>query len=86
MRLIVGLVGLIVLFALLVRALPSQWALPLYVLFLVITVAFTGWERRRIAARREQLERELDVERRDFKRRRKERHDRQDAAPPESGR
>ncbi len=85
MRLIVGLIALLLLFALLVRALPSQWALPLYVLFLVITIAFTGWERRRISARREALERELEAERRDLDRRQRKRRGSQDAAPPESG-
>lgn len=85
MRLLVGLLVLIVIFALLVRAVPSQWAIPLYVLFLALTIAFTGWERRRIAARREQLERELDAERRDFNRRQKKRRTSQEAAPPDSG-
>lgn len=84
MRLLVGLLVLIVIFALLVRALPPQWALPLYVLFLALTIAFTGWERRRIAARREQLERELDAKRRDFNRRQKKRSASQEAAPPDS--
>lgn len=85
MRLIVGLIGLILIFALLVRALPSQWALPLYLLFLVLTIAFTGWERRRISARRQELERELEAERRDLDRRQRKRRSSQDAAPPESG-
>lgn len=85
MKLIVGLIALILLFALLVRALPSQWALPLYVLFLVITIAFTGWERRRISARRQQLERDLEAERRDFDPRKKKRRSAQDEAPPDSG-
>lgn len=85
MRLIVGLLALILLFALLVRALPSSWAIPLYVLFLAITIAFTGWERRRISARREELKRELQAERRDFDRRQKKRRSNPDEAPPELG-
>lgn len=85
MRLIVVLIALILLFALLVRVVPSQWALPLYVLFIVITIAFTGWERRRIAARRRQLERDLEAERRDFDLRQKSRRVEQDAPPLDSG-
>lgn len=74
MRLLVGLVGLVLLFALLVRVMPAHWALPLYVLFVVLTIAFTGWERRRIGERRQQLERELHKERLDYaKRQRRER-------------
>lgn len=72
MRLLAGLVALIALFAFLVRVLPAPWALPLYILFVILTVALTGWERRRIAARRQQLERELHKERLDFSRRRQE--------------
>ena len=72
MRLIVGLVGLILLFALLVRVMPASWALPLYALFVAVTIAFTGWERRRLADRRRQLERQLHKERMDFGRRQKE--------------
>lgn len=63
MRLIVGLVLLIAVFAVLARLLPSAWAIPLYVLFLVITVVFTLRERRRIAERRDELKRDLQKER-----------------------
>ena len=63
MRLIVGLVLLVAAFAVLARLLPSAWAVPLYVLFLVITVAFTLRERRRIAERRDELKRDLQKER-----------------------
>lgn len=73
MRLIIGLAGLFALFALLVRALPTAWTLPLYLLFVVLTIAFTGWERRRISQRRRQLEQQLDRERMDFARRHSER-------------
>lgn len=59
MRLILGLVVLIGLFAVLVRLLPASWGLPLYVLFLVATISFVVRERRAIGARRKQLEREL---------------------------
>lgn len=73
MRLILGLSALILFFALLVRAMPAAWALPLYILFVAITIAYTGWERRRIAERRRQLERQLVEERRDFRQRQEER-------------
>lgn len=63
MRLIVGLVLLVAAFAILARLLPPAWAIPLYVLFLVITVAFTLRERRRISERREELKRDLQKER-----------------------
>lgn len=69
MRLILGLAALFVLFALLVRAMPTAWTLPLYLLFVVTTIAFTGWERRRISQRRRQLEQQLHQERMDFARR-----------------
>ncbi len=59
MRLILGLVVLVGLFAVLVRLLPPSWGLPLYVLFLVVTILFVVRERRAIAERRLQLEREL---------------------------
>jgi uncharacterized membrane protein YfcA len=58
-RLILGLVILVGLFALLVRLLPSSWGLPLYVLFLIVTILFVVRERRAIAERRKRLEREL---------------------------
>ncbi|HZD10303.1 MAG TPA: hypothetical protein VE553_03095 [Candidatus Binatia bacterium] len=66
MRLLSVLVALILLFALLVRMMPPAWSLPLYMLFLVLTVAFTGWERRRIGERRRKLQRKLEKEHRDF--------------------
>ncbi len=59
MHLILGLVVLVGLFAVLVRLLPPSWGLPLYVLFLVVTILFVVRERRAIAERRLQLEREL---------------------------
>jgi hypothetical protein len=73
MRLIIGLAGLFVLFALLVRAMPTAWTLPLYLLFVVLTIAFTGWERRRISQRRRQLEQKLHQEKMDLARRQRER-------------
>lgn len=85
MRLLVGLIVLILLFALLVRGVPARWALPLYVLFVIMTIAFTGWERRRIARRRQQLERQLEEERRELDRRRTRRYTDQDTLPPDSG-
>lgn len=63
LRLIVGLVLLVAAFAVLARLLPASYAVPLYVLFLVITVAFTWHERRRIGLRREELSRALQKER-----------------------
>lgn len=63
MRLLGGLAVLIIVFAVLVRLLPPAWAVPLYLAFLLLTIAFTAWERRRIAARRRQLERDLHKER-----------------------
>lgn len=59
MHLILGLVVLVGLFAVLVRLLPPSWGLPLYVLFLVVTILFVVRERQAIAERRLQLEREL---------------------------
>lgn len=73
MRLIIGLAGLFVLFALLVRATPSAWALPLYLLFVVLTIAFTGWERRHITQRRRRLEQQLQKERKEYAARQGER-------------
>lgn len=73
MRLIIGLAVLIASFALVVRFMPPHWALPLYVLFVALTVAYTGWERRRIAERRRQLQRELHKERMDFGRQQSQR-------------
>lgn len=59
MRLILGLVVLVGLFALLVRLLPPSWGMPLYIVFLAVTILFVVRERRAIAERRSQLEREL---------------------------
>lgn len=73
MRLLAGLGVLIILFAVLVRSLPPAWAIPLYFTFVLLTIAFTGWERRRISERRRRLERELQKERMDASRRPKER-------------
>ena len=75
MRFLLGLVALVLLFAMLVRIMPPAWALPLYVLFLVLTIAFTGWERRRIGERRRKLQRELEEEHRDFDRRQGQQQD-----------
>lgn len=72
MRLLAGLVVLIVVFAILVRIVPADWGLVLYVTFVILTIAFTGWERRRIAERRRRLRRELEQERMKFGRRQKE--------------
>lgn len=72
MRLLVGLVALIALFALLVYTMPGSWALPLYILFVALTIAYTGWERRRIAQKRSKLERQLLQERREFAQRQKQ--------------
>lgn len=63
LRLIAGLVLLVAFFAVLARLLPPAWAVPLYVLFLVITVAFTLRERRRLSERRDELKRDLQKER-----------------------
>ncbi len=80
MRLLAGLAGLIILFAILARMVPREMALPLYIVFVVLTIAFTGWERRRILRRRSDLERDLHKERLEPSRgARKERRD-EDAA------
>lgn len=63
MRLLVGLGLLILLFAALARIVPGELALPLYLFFVIVTIAFTGWERRRIVARRRRLEGELRQQR-----------------------
>lgn len=63
LRLIMGLVLLIALFAVFARLLPPAWAVPLYLLFLVVTVAFTMRERRRLSQRRDELKRDLLKER-----------------------
>lgn len=81
MRLLVGLALLIFLFAILVRIMPGAWTLPLYILFVVLTIAFTGWERRRILQRRNQLQRDLHKERLDFGRRQKQSRGGDDASP-----
>jgi len=63
MRLILFVVGLVVLFMLLAQAAPPSLYIPLYCLFTAAGVAFAWWERRRLAARRAQLERELAAHR-----------------------
>lgn len=75
MKLLAAVAALVATFVLLVRLMPAQWALPLYVIFLLLTVGLTAWERRRIAARRRQLERELHKERLGFGRLRREMSD-----------
>lgn len=75
MRLILGLGALIVLFALLVRAMPSSWSIPLYILFVTLTVAFTGWERKRISQKRRKLEQQLLQGRDEVARRQKQAQD-----------
>ena len=59
MRLLVGLGLLILLFAALARIVPPALTLPLYLFFVIVTIAFTGWERRRITERRRRLEGQL---------------------------
>ena len=82
MRLLMGLVGLIALFAMLVYTMPASWAVPLYILFVALTIAYTGWERRRIARKRSRLERQLFQERRKFAQRQKQTQaEEEDAAP-----
>lgn len=63
MRLTLFILGLVVLFILLAQAAPPSLYIPLYCLFTAAGVAFAWWERRRLATRRAQLERELDVHR-----------------------
>ena len=65
MRLLLGLGILILIFAALARMVPAELALPLYIVFVIVTIAFTGWERRRIAKRRRELENQLRQQRLD---------------------
>lgn len=63
MRLILFVVGLVVVFVLLAQAAPASLYIPLYCLFTAAGVAFAWWERRRLAGRRADLERQLDATR-----------------------
>jgi protein-S-isoprenylcysteine O-methyltransferase Ste14 len=77
-RLIAGLLGLILVFAVLLRLTPSGWGLPLYLVFVAVGIVFTLWERRGIGRRRQELEQELQDERRRWQEERRRRQAQQD--------
>lgn len=59
MRFLLIIVGLVAVFFLLAQAAPPYLYIPLYCLFTAAGVGYAWWERRRLAGRRAELEREL---------------------------
>lgn len=63
MRFLLTIAGLIVLFVLLAQVAPPALQIPLYCIFTVAGMGYAWWERRRLADRRAELERELAAHR-----------------------
>jgi hypothetical protein len=59
-RLLVIVSILVIVFVLLLRALPSSWSLPLYFLFAGVGMIYAWSERQRLLRQRSRLEDELD--------------------------
>jgi hypothetical protein len=66
LRLVIVIISLIALFALLARALPPAYYLPLYCLFLLGGIGFAFWERRRLQLRQARLEEEYRAQQVDW--------------------